>query len=141
MDIIRYIIYDLGFVTSLFVLASFFLFIGIKLKKKPLKLSCFYFSTIPITLVLFELTCNINQNQTNTTYIGTYNDNEAATGKKDFLGYGPKEDTTFKVSLIIISIVLLAPPFLAVVEVDSIIISLTLPTSPATILLLVPSQL
>jgi len=50
--------------------------------------------------LLFELFIFIKQPKNNTIYSGSYHSNETATGEKEFLGYGPKEDSSFSVSLI-----------------------------------------
>ena len=100
MDFLRYILYDLGFVCFLTLFFSMIILIGLKLTSNLKKKICFSFSAIPIALVIFELFTSLKTGSTNVNLSGSYNDNDTVTGEKQFLGYGPKEDTTFQVSLI-----------------------------------------
>lgn len=64
------------------------------------KLTLFNLSALPIAIFLFELFSLITHPDDNVVYTGTYADNPAVSGKKMFLGYGPKQDTSFQVTAI-----------------------------------------
>jgi hypothetical protein len=97
MEFVRYLIYDLGFLICLFTLAITLILFG--LKKRKSKIIFFNLSAIPLALILFELFKLSTQQNNETVYSGTYLENNITTGEKDFLGYGPKSDTSFQANL------------------------------------------
>ena len=100
MEFLRHIVYDLGFQCFIFILICILIHTGTKFHKKIYQQICFNFSAIPIAILLFEIFSTITLPKEKVTFSGTYADNPIVSGSKEFLGYGPKEDTSFQVSAI-----------------------------------------
>tara|TARA_B100000809_G_scaffold264379_1_gene320046 strand:- start:1541 stop:2656 length:1116 start_codon:yes stop_codon:yes gene_type:complete len=98
MDFLRHIIYDFGFQCFILILICISIYIGSKSERKIYKQIFFNFSAIPIAVLLFELFSTITSSPKKMIFSGTYADNPIVSGPKYFLGYGPKEDTSFQVS-------------------------------------------
>ena len=100
MEFLRYIVYDLGFQCFVFILICILIYTGTKFHKIIYKQICFNLSAIPIAILLFEIFSIATKPEEKVTFSGTYADNQTVSGSKIFLGYGPKEDTSFQVSAI-----------------------------------------
>lgn len=100
MEFLRYLVYDLGFQIAIITLTLIIILLGIKCEIKIYKQLLFNISAIPIAILLFELFSSINMQKDNVSFSGTFNDNPIVSGDKHFLGYGPKDDTCFRVSSI-----------------------------------------
>ncbi len=91
--------YGLPIFLALFI--SAFIFSGLKIKKSIVRHICFNLAAVFIAFLLFELYFTIKQfYKPKIVFSGTFFDNAAAKGRKEFVGYGPLEDTTFQVSAI-----------------------------------------
>ncbi len=99
MDILRYLVYDLGFLLFLIASSLFTIFIGLKTNSKKRKYIFFNLSAIPIALCLFEVFSSLSHQEVQPTYSGTYTENSLATGEKPLVGYGPQSDTIFTSTL------------------------------------------
>lgn len=87
---------------ALFFLFCFgvLLYIGIKKQKPLFKKIFFSLSSVLFALFLFEIYGQFVTSDENAVFSGTFADNKLVSGKKDLLGFGPAEDTCFKVTAI-----------------------------------------
>lgn len=102
MVALKYIVYNLGILITYGLIAFLSIRAGKKSSKKHFKYFFYNFSAIFIALFLFEVyhyTFDENSDR-NVKFTGTFADNPLASGPKKFVGYGPKEDTSFTLTSI-----------------------------------------
>ena len=103
MEIIKHFVYDFGFLLFLFFILSLLIIWGVKSKKSKWKQFCYNFSALFIALFLFECYSYLfgeNNINSNAVFSGSFAHNETVSGEKEFVGYGPIEDSVFEVTSI-----------------------------------------
>ena len=103
MGFIQHIIIDYGVLLFFFFVASLLIFLGRKTKKTLWKQVAYNLSAIFIALFIFECYATLTEDaniNSDATFSGSFAHNKAVSGKKDIVGYGPVEDSSFQVSSI-----------------------------------------
>lgn len=101
MEIIKFTIYNLGLALFDCFLFSLLIVLGINCKKSIWKHISYNFSAIFIALFIFELYSFYTQDdEEKVVFSGTYADNKMVSGRKDLVGYGPRDDISFNASAI-----------------------------------------
>lgn len=101
MEILMFMLYNLGFAFVLLFLCLILILIILKIKKEKIKFALYYPLAVLIALFLYEFYPYCFQERSvNVVFSGTYADNKNVSGKKEFVGYGPIEDSSFQVSAI-----------------------------------------
>jgi len=100
---IRVLIYEFGIPLICFLLSISLIYFGVNSKKTKKKYIFYNLSAIFIAIFLFEIYSHFKNKDhinSNAKYSGSFFDNEIVAGKKQNVGYGPKNDTSFQVSAI-----------------------------------------
>lgn len=97
MEIIRFAIYNLGFLIFCFLLAVLLFYFGRKRKRVLTKQVFFCFAAVFSALTVYEI-IGLFTDEKPLEYSGSYASNPLVSGRKPVLGYGPTADSAFQVS-------------------------------------------
>lgn len=104
MELIRHIVYNQGFLLFCLFLAGLLIVLGLKSRRSMWKHVFYNISALFITLFIFEIYSSLTWKESdigkNAIFSGSFVENSLVSGPKEYVGYGPVEDSSFEVSSI-----------------------------------------